>query len=63
LACGTPEGSGFADNPSALVCRFDALDSDSERAWVDTTIARFGRIDGLVHNAGMMIPKTVLRSR
>ncbi|WP_312865314.1 SDR family NAD(P)-dependent oxidoreductase [Rhizobium lusitanum] len=58
----TPETSVFAENPNALVCRFDALDPESERAWVEATITRFGRLDGLVHNAGMMIPKTVLEA-
>jgi NAD(P)-dependent dehydrogenase (short-subunit alcohol dehydrogenase family) len=62
LGVRTPEASTFAGNPNAQVCRFDALDPASERNWVDQTIARFGRLDGLVHNAGMMIPKTVLEA-
>ncbi|MDO1582604.1 SDR family NAD(P)-dependent oxidoreductase [Rhizobium oryzicola] len=62
LGVRTPETSAFAGNPNALVCRFDALDPESERAWVDQTIGHFGRLDGLVHNAGMMIPKSVLEA-
>ncbi|TRL37709.1 SDR family NAD(P)-dependent oxidoreductase [Rhizobium straminoryzae] len=62
LGVRTPEASVFAGNPSALVCRFDALDPQSERTWVDQTISHFGRLDGLVHNAGMMIPKSVLEA-
>lgn len=62
LGVRTPETSAFAGNPNALVCRFDALDPQSERAWVDETIGQFGRLDGLVHNAGMMIPKSVLEA-
>lgn len=45
-----------------LVCAFDATDPESEKRWVEETIARFGRLDGLVHNAGIMIPKTVLEA-
>jgi NAD(P)-dependent dehydrogenase (short-subunit alcohol dehydrogenase family) len=33
--------------------RFDAFDKDSARDWVDGTMARFGRIDALVNNAGL----------
>lgn len=62
LGVRTPEASTFGDNPDALVCRFDALDPESESLWVEQTLARFGRLDGLVHNAGMMIPKTVLEA-
>ena len=35
---------------------FDALDHDSARAWVDGAVAHYGRIDGLVNNAGMHAP-------
>jgi NAD(P)-dependent dehydrogenase (short-subunit alcohol dehydrogenase family) len=45
-----------------LVCRFDALDPESERAWVAATVRHFGRIDGLVHNAGIMSSKSVLEA-
>lgn len=62
LGLRTPAASGLADNAEALVCRFDALDPESERAWVAATVSRFGRIDALVHNAGMMIQKSVLEA-
>lgn len=45
-----------------LVVPFDALDPKSERAWVDATVARFGRLDGLVHNAGIAPRRTVLEA-
>lgn len=45
-----------------LVCRFDALDAASEAAWVARTVAHFGRINAVVHNAGISIPKTVLEA-
>lgn len=62
LGLRTPEKSAFANHPNAIVAHFDAQDAASERQWLDATIARFGRLDGLVHNAGIMIPKTVLEA-
>ncbi|WP_328809270.1 SDR family NAD(P)-dependent oxidoreductase [Roseibium aggregatum] len=35
-----------------LCCRYDAADRSSHQAWVDRTNERFGRLDGLVNNAG-----------
>src|SRR5690242_17479530 len=46
----------------ALVHRFDAHDRAAEQAWVDATAERFGRIDAVVNNAGIMIPKTVIEA-
>lgn len=43
-----------------LVQRYDALDRTSERAWVEATRERFGRIDALILNAGIMVPKSVV---
>jgi NAD(P)-dependent dehydrogenase (short-subunit alcohol dehydrogenase family) len=37
-----------------LVTRFDATDPASADAWVDATVAQFGRIDALVNNAGIL---------
>lgn len=48
--------------PNVLACHFDALDASSEAAWVEATITRFGRLDGLVHNAGIHSGKTVLEA-
>lgn len=39
--------------------RYDAEDKDTHRTWVDDTVSRFGRIDGLVNNAGMVVRVTV----
>jgi NAD(P)-dependent dehydrogenase (short-subunit alcohol dehydrogenase family) len=36
-----------------LTARFEATGKATHRAWIDATIERFGRIDGLVNNAGM----------
>lgn len=35
------------------LARFDAADWATHAAWVDAAFARFGRIDGLINNAGM----------
>lgn len=38
-----------------LLCHtYDALEAGSDRAWLDATIERFGRLDGIVNNAGVM---------
>ncbi len=34
--------------------RYDATDPGTERTWLDATIERFGRLDGIVNNAGVM---------
>ncbi len=36
---------------------------ESQKAWVAATVARFGRIDAVVANAGILIPKSVDRGR
>jgi len=37
-----------------LIDRYDAEDQETHRQWVAATVARFGRLDGLVNNAGIM---------
>jgi NAD(P)-dependent dehydrogenase (short-subunit alcohol dehydrogenase family) len=44
----------------ALVCGFDARQPGGELNWVDETVKRFGRVDAIVNNAGIMIPKSVI---
>lgn len=56
-----PETAG-PDTPQRLACRYDALEPDSERAWIRATIARFGRLDGLVLSAGIHSRATVLET-
>lgn len=46
----------------AMRTRADAHEAGSEAAWVAATAARFGRIDALVCNAGMMLPRTVIEA-
>ena len=38
----------------ALACRFDASDPMTATAWVDETVARFGGVDVLINNAGIL---------
>jgi NAD(P)-dependent dehydrogenase (short-subunit alcohol dehydrogenase family) len=35
-----------------VCCRYDAADRSTQQSWLDKTLARFGRLDGLVNNAG-----------
>jgi NAD(P)-dependent dehydrogenase (short-subunit alcohol dehydrogenase family) len=39
--------------------RYDAYDVASNSAWVEATVARFGRIDGLVNNAGISLHPSI----
>lgn len=42
------------DDPSRLLIhRFDALVPETARDWLDATIARFGKLDALINNAGI----------
>ncbi len=56
-----PETAG-PDTAQRLACRYDALDPASEHDWTQATIARFGRLDGLVLNAGIHSRATVLEA-
>jgi len=46
-------GSWVADR--VLVARYDAEDQATHLRWVEATAARFGRIDGLINNAGTVV--------
>lgn len=41
---------------------YDATDVTAEQRWVEAALTQFGRIDALVANAGIMIPKTVIEA-
>jgi NAD(P)-dependent dehydrogenase (short-subunit alcohol dehydrogenase family) len=45
---------GAHDPARVMTARFDALDADSASQWIAATIERFGRIDGLINNAGIL---------
>lgn len=43
-------------SPPPLVCRYDAFEAGDAAAWLARTLSRFGRLDGLVNNAGVLAP-------
>jgi NAD(P)-dependent dehydrogenase (short-subunit alcohol dehydrogenase family) len=45
-----------ADPAKLLVSPFDALEPASAQTWLDETMKRFGRLDALINNAGIMKP-------
>ncbi len=45
--------TGGWDPERMLTGRYEAEDQETHRAWVAATVERFGRIDGLVNNAGI----------
>lgn len=42
------------ETEGGLICRFDAGEADTAKAWVDATAAHFGQIDVLINNAGVL---------
>ncbi len=60
LGCRTPAASTLAPGDGVHVEPFDALKPASESRWAAATAARFGRIDAVVNNAGISIPKSVI---
>ncbi|MDR3518459.1 MAG: SDR family NAD(P)-dependent oxidoreductase [Azospirillaceae bacterium] len=56
-----PEPIPGLDPQRNLIHAYDAADA-GESAWVTATLERFGAIDAIVANAGIMIPKTVIEA-
>ncbi len=52
LGARSPETMAQQSSDDCLCQPFDALDAESPRAWADATMEKFGRIDGLINNAG-----------
>ncbi|MBM3598181.1 MAG: SDR family NAD(P)-dependent oxidoreductase [Alphaproteobacteria bacterium] len=48
------------DRERVLCHALEAADAISVKTWVDATIQRFGRLDGLVNNAGIVRSATIL---
>lgn len=61
LGMRSPVAPGWADARTQVVA-YDATDPAAEAAWVEAARAAFGRIDAVVANAGIMIPKTVIEA-
>ncbi|NKC16628.1 MAG: SDR family NAD(P)-dependent oxidoreductase [Gammaproteobacteria bacterium] len=47
------------DPQRVLYARYDALDPGTHADWTQSTVDRFGRLDGLVNNAGTVVRVTV----
>jgi NAD(P)-dependent dehydrogenase (short-subunit alcohol dehydrogenase family) len=47
---------GALDPKRLLVSHFNALETGSAQTWLDETVKRFGRLDALINNAGIMRP-------
>ncbi len=48
------QAKAFGSPDRVLAASFDATNPPTASAWVDETVARFGRIDALVNNAGIL---------
>ena len=59
LGMRAPELPSFADPARTHLQRYDAAEG-GEAEWVQNALARFGRIDAIIANAGIMIPKSVI---
>lgn len=57
-----PGGTAPPAGTEALVHRYDARDPRGASAWVEATMGRFGRVDAVVANAGIMIHKSVIEA-
>lgn len=58
LSLGMRDPAGFDDggfdSDRVLRARFDATEPATASAWIEATLGRFGAIDGLVNNAGIL---------
>ncbi len=60
LSLGMRRPAPLAGAPEALLQAYDSETSGAEAAWVAATLARFGRIDAIICNAGLMVPKSAI---
>src|SRR5262245_13090532 len=58
LGARKPEAASAAlgdhDQSRVITARFDALDVASASNWIGATVGKFGRIDALINNAGIL---------
>ena len=52
--------SQFGDAQEIILNRYQARDVGSAKRWVENTASTFGKIDGLVNNAGISQPAVTL---
>lgn len=57
-----PDWAADADGARVQAVAYDATDPAAEARWAAAANDRFGRIDAIVANAGVMIPKTVIEA-
>jgi NADP-dependent 3-hydroxy acid dehydrogenase YdfG len=57
-----PEMPAWADPTRVHLFAYDAFDARAAVNWNAAAIGRFGRIDAVIANAGIMIPKTVIEA-
>ncbi|WP_213880787.1 SDR family NAD(P)-dependent oxidoreductase [Pseudomonas sp. dw_358] len=50
----------WADPQRVAVHAYDARQLTAAEPWVAATLARFGRVDGVIANAGIMVPHNVI---
>lgn len=62
LGCRNAASSAVSAGDRVHVEPFDALEGTGESRWVDATLCRFGRIDAVVHNAGISVPKSIIEA-
>jgi NAD(P)-dependent dehydrogenase (short-subunit alcohol dehydrogenase family) len=60
LSLGMRRPAARAAAPEALLHGYDSEVAGAEADWVAATLARFGRIDAIICNAGLMVPKSVI---
>ncbi|MDT8343412.1 MAG: SDR family NAD(P)-dependent oxidoreductase [Thermohalobaculum sp.] len=61
LGCRDPATSALPDGEAVHVQPFDALEG-CEAQWVAAALARFGRIDAVVNNAGISVPRSIIEA-
>ncbi len=59
VSAGVRDARGLVGGDRLLVQRYEAESLESAEAWVAATLARFGRLDGLVNAAGINSPHAI----
>jgi NAD(P)-dependent dehydrogenase (short-subunit alcohol dehydrogenase family) len=54
-AAGLAETKALLGNRPASITTLDVTDTDALIAWVDGAVAEFGRLDGIINNAGLSV--------